>query len=168
MAERLDVLRRKMADFGYQVVSGEPMKLTLGTKIIGWRGDELADHLQSQGVVCEFADPDFVVMMFTPEISSEALDKLCSLLLSVEKRQPIAEKPPVLAMPQVRMRPREALFSLQESMPVSQAQGRVLAAASVTCPPAVPVVVCGEVIDETAVKCFEYYGIERCCVVKDK
>jgi len=42
----------------------------------------------------------------------------------------------------------------------------VLAAPSVTCPPAVPVVVCGEQIDESAVHCFAYYGIENCCVVK--
>ena len=167
MTERLNALRNDLAAYGYEVISGEPMKLTLGTKAIGWHGDELADHLQGYGVVCEFADPDFVVMMFTPEISHEAVDALLALLLSVEKHEPIAEKPPVLAIPEARMRPREALFSLQESIPVSQAQGRVLAAASVTCPPAVPVVVCGEVIDETAVSCFRYYGIERCFVVKE-
>jgi len=28
--------------------------------------------------------------------------------------------------------------------------------------------VCGEQIDETAVACFRYYGIERCFVVKEK
>jgi len=168
MAERLSLLRTELAGFGYQVVSGEPMKLTLGTKAIGWRGDALADHLQTSGVVCEFADPDFAVMMFTPEIAPEALETLRSLLLSVEKRAPIVQKPPVLSLPKVRMRPREALFSLQESIPVSQASGRVLAAASVTCPPAVPVVACGEEIDESAVACFQYYGIERCFVVKEK
>lgn len=166
MADKLDVLRKELTAYGYEVISGEPMKLTLGTKAIGWTGDALSEHLQNQGIVCEFADPDFVVMMFTPELSSEAVERLRSLLLSVEKREPIAEKPPVLAIPEVRMRPREALFSLQESISVSQAQGRVLAAASVTCPPAVPVVVCGEVIDESAVNCFKYYGIERCFVVK--
>jgi len=168
MVKRLNALSSELAAYGYEVVSGEPLKLTLGTKSIGWRGDELAAHLQNKGVVCEFADPDFMVMMFTPEIASDAMAKLRSLLLCVEKRTPIAEKPPVLAIPETRMRPRKALFSLQESIPVTEACGRVLAAASVTCPPAVPVVVCGEVIDKTAAACFEYYGIENCFVVKEK
>ena len=45
--------------------------------------------------------------------------------------------------------------------------GRVLAVATVGCPPAVPIVVCGERIDVSAVKCFEYYGIEKVSVVKE-
>jgi len=106
-------------------------------------------------------------MMFTPAIPRATLEKVVSLLLRAEKKEPILHKPPVLALPAVRMRPREALFSLQERLPVEAAQGRVLAAASVTCPPAVPVVVCGEEIDESAVACFRYYGIESCFVVME-
>jgi len=41
----------------------------------------------------------------------------------------------------------------------------VLAAASVGCPPAVPIVVCGERIDAEAAACFDYYGIKTCAVV---
>ena len=158
--------RVQLAAYGYEVLMGEPMKLTLGAKAIGWRGDELAEALHRQGVVCEFSDPDFLVMMFTPAIAEEALAHVLALLLAIEKRQPIDQRPPVLALPTQRMRPREALFSPQESLPVEKALGRVLAAASVTCPPAVPVVVCGEEIDETAIACFGYYGIENCVVVK--
>jgi len=42
-----------------------------------------------------------------------------------------------------------------------------LAAATVGCPPAVPIVVCGERIDDAAVECFRYYGIECCLVVRE-
>ncbi len=45
--------------------------------------------------------------------------------------------------------------------------GRVLAAATVACPPAVPVVVCGERIDRAALACFRYYGITECTVVEE-
>jgi arginine/lysine/ornithine decarboxylase len=50
---------------------------------------------------------------------------------------------------------------------VSECVGRVLAAATVGCPPAVPIVVSGERIDESAVACFRYYGIKTCAVVKE-
>ena len=66
------------------------------------------------------------------------------------------------------LRIREALFSASEEVSVKESLGRVLAAATVGCPPAVPIVVCGERIDEHAIRCFEYYGIERCCVVANK
>jgi arginine/lysine/ornithine decarboxylase len=105
--------------------------------------------------------------MFTPSIGREALEHVIQLLTSVKKRSPITERPPRLALPIRRMRPHDALFSLQETLPVEDALGRVLASASVTCPPAVPVVVCGEEIDETAIACFRYYGIEKCFVVKE-
>jgi len=42
-----------------------------------------------------------------------------------------------------------------------------LANATVGCPPAVPIIVCGERIDETAVRAFEYYGIDHVTVVRE-
>ena len=64
------------------------------------------------------------------------------------------------------MTPRQALLSPQEEIPVSQCFGRILASAAVSCPPAIPILICGEQIDCSAMDCFQYYGIERCAVVK--
>ena len=60
---------------------------------------------------------------------------------------------------------REAMLSDFEQLPTKQCIGRVLAVPTVGCPPAVPILVCGEEIDEHAISCFNYYGIEDCCVV---
>ena len=159
--------RAELQQYGYDMPGDEPLKWTLAPKTIGWRGMELAQPLHQKNIVVEFADPDFVVMMFTPEISEKDVQRVVKTLCVVPKRPPIDEKPPVLNCPVQRMRARDALFSAQETLPVEQARGRVLASASVTCPPAVPVVVCGEEIDESAVRCFQYYGIEKCTVVKE-
>ncbi len=61
---------------------------------------------------------------------------------------------------------RAAMLLPSRSMPVSQSLGQVLAAPSVGCPPAVPIVVCGERIDAAALRCFAYYGIQTCMVVQ--
>ena len=61
---------------------------------------------------------------------------------------------------------RDAAFSASEEVDVDNAVGRVLSAASVGCPPAVPIVMCGEIIDIQATETFKYYGIEKCCVIK--
>ncbi len=165
-AALLDEAKCRLSAYGYAVLGDEPLKLTLAPKTMGFRGDEIALHLLSSGMVVEFADPDFVVMMFTPENAS-AIDRVTSTLCAVERRVPVADMPPVLHRAAKRMSPREAVLSVQECVPVAQAAGRVLASASVNCPPAVPIVVCGEEIDESAVECFRYYGIEKVYVVKE-
>ena len=65
------------------------------------------------------------------------------------------------------MRIREAALSPCETIPARESAGRVLAAASIGCPPAVPIVVCGERIDGDAARAFAYYGIETCTGVKE-
>ena len=50
---------------------------------------------------------------------------------------------------------------------MSAAEGRIIADVCVGCPPAVPIAVSGEIIDKNAVRCFEYYGIESCTVIKE-
>lgn len=72
-------------------------------------------------------------------------------------------------MPPERVMPiRQALLSPWEEVPVAQAVGRICAAPSVSCPPAVPVVVSGERIRADAAAVFCYYGISSVYVVKER
>ena len=60
---------------------------------------------------------------------------------------------------------REAMFSSQETIPTVYALGRVCRVPTVSCPPAIPIAIPGELIDEPVLKVFEYYGIENVDVV---
>ena len=103
--------------------------------------------------------------MLTPEIG-DGLDRLADALCSIERKDALSEQAPE-CRPQTRvLSVRQAAFSACETIPAAKSCGRVLAAATVGCPPAVPIVICGERIDEHAVRCFEYYGIDTCTVVK--
>ncbi|MBO5797164.1 MAG: amino acid decarboxylase, partial [Clostridia bacterium] len=77
------------------------------------------------------------------------------------------QAPPAFHIQERVLSPREALFSATETVAAGESAGRILAAATVGCPPAVPLVVSGERIDEAALSAFAYYGIETCTVVKD-
>ena len=59
------------------------------------------------------------------------------------------------------------MLSAQKTLPIEECLGRVLATATVACPPAVPIVVSGEEIDRAALDAFEYYGIKTCVVISD-
>lgn len=159
-------LKKVLSAHGYRLVGDEPLKITLSAKSMGYEGYGIADILAAQNIVCEFSDRDFCVMMLTPENSDEDIKRLFDVLLSVKPRSPITVLAPPYTQPITAMSVREAMLSPAETLPVQQCNGRILAAASVSCPPAVPILVCGEVIDDTAIRRFEYYGVKKCCVVK--
>ena len=61
---------------------------------------------------------------------------------------------------------RSSMLAPAESIPVSEALGRICASPLVSCPPAVPIVISGEVLDAQAIAALQYYGAERVRVVK--
>ena len=164
--EKVDLVKKCLVKHGYVLLGNEPLKVTIAPKDFGYTGEEVAGILLEQGIVCEFADPDFVVMMFTPEISVESLQYLELTLCTIPRKSAILTKPPMISKPEQIYSIRDALFALSKEVPVSECQGQVLASTSVACPPAIPIVVCGERVDADAVKCLEYYGVESCKVVE--
>ena len=162
-----DGVRQQLSKHGINASHGnEPLKITLYPRMYGYTGTEMADALRKNGIECEFADPDFLVLMLTPAITENDLQRLVEVLTAIPCRAPIQTGVPVIGLPAKVLSIREALLSHAETIPVSESKGRILAAASVGCPPAVPILVCGERIDENAIRCFQYYGIETVTVVK--
>lgn len=158
-------LKAALAQNGYRLLSEEPLKITVSAKEYGYTGKELADYLQQHRMVCEFADPDYLVLMVTPETGAEGLEQLKTVLLALPKKQPLPPCP-------LEFRPGEQVRSIRQAMlspgvvlPVEQCVGRILASASVGCPPAVPILICGERIDKHAIDCFRYYGIQSVTVL---
>ena len=162
----VDEFKAKLGLLGFSLCSDELLKITLMPKSYGYTGIALAGILRKNGIECEFSDPDYIVFMLSAERGKEALERLFDALSATEKREPIIGKAPVNTLPEKVMSVREAVFSVSETVPVSQSEGRILASLNVGCPPAVPVVVSGERISEDSVKMFEYYGITECEVVK--
>lgn len=167
MAERTSALRQRLSAYGFAVIGDEPMKLTVAAKPWGYTGTGLAAALESAGVVCEFADPDLLVVMFAPATGAAGLSRFETALTGIPRRQSLTDAPPHPGMPRVAMRIRDAIMSPREELSVSAAEGRIIADVCVGCPPAVPIAVSGEIIDENAVRCFEYYGIGSCTVIKE-
>ncbi len=164
---KVDALKKKLKLKGFALYGSEPMKITLMTKPYGYTGNEFGEILISKNIYPEFTDPDFVTLMLTCELGEEALELIYTCIISIPQRQPILVFPPKPNTVNKKMSVREAVFSLSEKIDVYDSVGRILSDTSVGCPPAVPIVISGEVITESAVKCFEYYGIKKISVVKE-
>lgn len=164
-AAKVGALKARLAAHGYALCGDEALKLTIRTKPYGYTGREYAAAFAKENIVCEFADPDFVVLMLTPETGEAGLAQLEAAMLSIPRREAIVTRPPAFHRPQRVTSIREAALSPCETVPAEESCGRVLARASVGCPPAVPIAVCGERIDREAAACFAYYGVKSCAVV---
>ena len=165
-AARVAALRAALAREGWTTAGNEALKLTLLPKARGYTGAQVAAMLEQQRIFCEFSDPDSLVMMFSAESTEADCAYLHAQLAAIAPRAPISGGPPSLGRPTRVLSPRAAMLAPSEDLPVSEGLGRILAAPGVSCPPAVPILICGERIDEAAQRLFVYYGVETCRVVK--
>ena len=163
--KEIALLRDELRLAGWQVEDTEPLKLTVHMPE-GITGIEMAEQLRRHGIECEYADPEFVVCMATPENAEEDFGRLAEGFGENHSRY-VAEQSLVTVAGRRAMSIREAIFSKQEVVSVTDAVGRICGSPAVSCPPAIPIVVSGELIDETAVQLFQYYGIETVEVVKE-
>ena len=161
----VDEWKARLVSAGFSLVGDEPLKLTVATKPYGYFGTEVASYLEKAGLICECADRDHAVMMLTPELGEEALKGIGERLLALPRRAAIVEPIPRMVRGERACSIREALMTAGKELAIEDCVGKVLADATVSCPPAVPIVVCGEVITEGAVECMRYYGMDKCRVL---
>ena len=163
---RLQEIRKALRHGGWETTGDEPMKLTLNAAARGYTGEELQGILRQQGIICEFADRDHLVLMPSPDTSGKEWERLAAALKAIPQKQPQAYTPPVLPEPERVCSIREAMLAPQETLAVNKAVGRVLSDACVSCPPAVPVAIAGERITKDTAACMQYYGVTECNVMK--
>ncbi|MBQ3071929.1 MAG: amino acid decarboxylase, partial [Oscillospiraceae bacterium] len=161
-----ETLKARLSQKGYTLCGSEALKLTVRAKPRGYTGTQLAELLRQKDIEPEFADPDYLVLMLSAEMDGKTLLQIEEALCGIPQLPPVTDEVPVLVPGERAMPIREAMLAPSELLSVERCMGRVLAAPSVSCPPAVPILVCGERIDEHAIACFRYYGIETCFVVK--
>ena len=160
--ESVDALKAGLRAEGWSLYGEEPWKITLRAKARGLTGTALAALLEQQNIYVEFSDPDFVTLMLTPQNPERDFIRLREALRSVSARPPLPETPVPTGKPEQVCSLAEAMLAPCVRVPASESLGRVLARPGVSCPPAVPIRMPGERIDEAALAAFHHYGIHSC------
>lgn len=164
---KIDATKQKLRESGIAVIDSEPLKITLHTSEFGYTGYEISEVLRSFGIEIEFFDEEYAVMMATPENTDCDFDVLVKALSSLEKRTK-TESEKIDLLPHVAcMSVRDAIFSPCETVLAKESLGRICASPTVSCPPAVPIVISGERIETSDVSLFKKHGISEIQVVKE-
>jgi arginine/lysine/ornithine decarboxylase len=151
-------IKVKISSLGFEVLDGEPLKIVIK------EGERLADHLRENGIEVEFSDLDYTVLMLTPENIDADFDRLTSALSSYKKGERQRGNHSVKPHERV-ISIRSAMLSSSVIIPVEQAEGRICASPTVSCPPAVPIVISGERITKEDIELFKYYGVNNVSVI---
>lgn len=165
------VLAWKRAFFqaGGNVLPSEPLKIVIETASHGYTGKQIAGELRSYQIECEYEEEAYVVLMVSPENSERDWERLHQWGENTRMLRHRRGKLPVAVTEKLETRQvmsiREAVFSRSETVSVERALHRVCATETVSCPPAVPIAVCGEEITEAMVKEFKKFGIKEVSVV---
>lgn len=164
----IENFRRKFSD-SLLFADGEPFHITIKAGESGLDGIELAENLRKNGVECEYADRELVILLMSPVCTKHNYQKLSGVLtVAVAECRKI--KPYTvdfkMRLPERAMSIHDAVFSECETIPVGKSEGRICASVKVPCPPAVPIVASGEVIDRNSINIFQNYGISDVIVVK--
>lgn len=159
---------------GPLALESEPLKVTLDAAVLGLSGTELAEKLRAAKIECEYADPRYLVLMFTPDNPPQDFERLTAAVLRIaeELAGPVTLPEETAGEFAVlerglhrRCTIRQAVFAPQEQLPAEQAIGRICAMPTVSCPPAIPIVVSGEQITPAAAAWMKRYHVEEVSVI---
>jgi len=126
----------------------------------GISGFDIADMLRKHSIECEYADKYFTVLMLTPENDAADLDKLVFAMGECPRK---CIERHSFSMPRARavMQISDALFSPQQMICTDDSIGHICGAPTVSCPPAIPIVVTGEEITVEAAALAKACGINK-------
>lgn len=183
-------LKKELQQAGYRLFGEEPCKITILTRSRHLSGQNLAGALACsedctrvecakpakaadglRPVEVEYADNDVVVLMPSTETTDEEWAMLRQRLREIPEEVCISEETCENEKKRWRLRPtramtvREAAMLPYEVVPLEKAQGRIAHMMPCSCPPCVPIVVCGEKIEADEITSLAHFGYSVCKVV---
>lgn len=151
-------IREAMRTKGIEEMSGEPLKITVRYPDAG--------YFRNMGIEPEYADGEFVSFMASSFNPQKDFEKLKAAFENIPSYKTGVKQSLGFVKPERVMSIREAMFAQSEIINVEKAHGRICAAPTVSCPPAIPIAVSGERITDEHIAIFKAYSINRIAVVK--
>ncbi|MGN1423200.1 MAG: amino acid decarboxylase [Oscillospiraceae bacterium] len=163
--EAVAALKAKLTKAGVPLRKSDPLRVVINARESGLSGFEYASVLRKNGVECEMADENRVVLLFSSATTVKDCERAEMAVLFAPQKKPLPEVKYPVIKPKADMPIYEALFLPQKLVPVQNAGGEVCAGMKAPCPPGVPLVMPGEIIDHYVVEALMQYGVKYIAVI---
>lgn len=165
-SENMKKLKDRLSP-AWSFIGDDILHLTVEAYKAGLSGEALAERLRESGIECEYADEYYVTFLFSVINDEEDYDFLAEAMEKIiQPRILIRKDETPFVLPKKAMSIREATFVESEKISVDNAEGRICAHNITHCPPCIPIVVAGEIIDKNSVNILKRYSISEINVVK--
>lgn len=165
--KRIDKIKTLIIEYGFTILESEPLKIVINAPPSGYTGFELADLLRKGKIEAEYYDRDFIVLMLSPQNSEKDFKRLEKVFSLLPQKKPLpSTEISELHQPTVKMTIRDAVFADSELIDTENALGRICAAPTVLCPPAIPPIISGEEITESEIATLKQFNINKIRVVR--
>ena len=146
----------------------DPVRLTLQPAKIGLSGIGAAKQLKSAGIITEYFDDEYVVLILTPFLNPSDFKIIDSAIKNLKSDGTSITKNNILKFSAAKavMSPRQAIFSKSEIIPIYMSEGRIAADIVCPCPPGIPAVIPGEEISSAVINYLASRNISEIRVVK--
>ncbi len=152
-------LKKALCQSGYTLEKSDDMRITVNAAAYGRSGNELAQILREKGAECEMSDENYVVLLFSVSQKDEDFAKLSEIMKAIPRKPALSAAPHAVLRPKKALTPREAYFSPKKSISLSEAEGMICGGIHCPCPPCVPLIMPGEIIDSLCIEELSRYGV---------
>lgn len=158
-------LKERLSRSGIPLKKSDPLRVTINARECGLSGFEYARGLRANGVECEMADENYVVMMFSVLSTIEDCERaeMASLLVTMGAPKPLVTYPVIKTKAELPV--YEAMFKPQKTVAIENSAGEICAGLNCPCPPGVPLVMPGELIDNAVIDALRIYGVKTVPVI---
>ncbi len=159
------MVKNNLSKIGAPLKESDPLRIVIDARAWGCRGYDYAADLRSNGVECEMADENYVVLLFSAITTVQEAQR-AELAVKFVRQRPRLDKViyPVVKTTQ-QMPYAQAVFAAQKTVAIENSVGEVCGGINAPCPPCVPLVMPGEQITAEAAAALKMYGISQINVV---
>lgn len=169
LGQRIYELRQLAVENGFSVPRGmcDPIRLSISAWDLGYTGEDLADYFDEFKIMPEYVGKSYVVLVPTPNNKKEDFKRVEQALLNIYPARELEEQMAVdIVKPKKGMSIRDAFMKKSRMVKTENAVGRISAENKSPCPPGIPIVVGGELIDTNLARQLFEYGVLEIKVVE--
>ncbi len=187
--KRVKKLKKSIKAMGFCVPKCDPMRIVINTKSTLITAKSIAREMRKEKIEPELCDDCNVVLMISANNTEKDFVKLEKALKKALKKPTNKsaksyKKPKNIAdyinssekshanyiadtkyKYKCELTPRQALFSPCISVPIETSIGEICAMPAIFCPPAVPIIMCGEIITIQVYDMLKNYGFTNISIV---
>ena len=123
------------------------------------------DKIKAKKILGLNKDPDLLDEKIEP---SGELNKLKDVLLNIPKREKIQKSSINITKNERALTLNQAVYSLTETIDIDSALGKIYGEFNLPCPPAVPIIMPGEVISKNTIDIFKYYKVDKIKIINKR